>query len=74
MPDQFGFDHLPLRGQVMHLCIECGWPEHGTMVSEADRERHHRAHAQEAAKQIEKQRKANLALARKAKTEYRQEG
>ena len=75
MPDRYGFDDLPLRGNVMHICIECGWPEYGTTVSEADRERHHRKHSKEAAKELERQRKTNLALARKAKKEYhRQEG
>jgi hypothetical protein len=69
VPDQYGFDHLPRMGQVVHACIECEF--RGVSVSEADRKRHHRQHSKAAAAELERQRKANLALARKAKIEYR---
>jgi len=73
VPDSYGFDHLPHSGRVVHACIECEF--RGVSISEADRERHHRKHSKEAAKLLERQRKASLALARKAKKEYhRQEG
>lgn len=70
MPDSYGFDHLPHWGQVVHVCIVCDWPGWGQTISEADRKRHHRAHEKQSAKERERQRKANLALARKAKSEY----
>lgn len=74
MPDSFGFDTLPYWGRVIHRCTECEWPGWGVTVPEKERERHQRAHAKQSAKELERQRKANLALARKAKKEYRQEG
>ena len=70
MPDRFGFNHEPHRGAVFTRCIECDWPGWGVIVSEADRERHHLGHVKQSAKELERQRKANLALARKAKREY----
>jgi len=70
MPDPFGFDHLPHMGRVVHRCIECEWPGWGLTVPEKDRERHHRTHTKQAAKELEKQRLANLSLARRAKREY----
>ena len=71
MPDQFGFDHLPHMGRVVHRCVECAWPGWGVTVGEKDRERHARAHTREHAQELERQRKENLKLARQAKKEYR---
>ena len=73
MPDGYGFDHLPFRGQVIHRCIECEWPGWGVNVSEADRQRHSRAHAKQTAKQKEAERLANLAKARRLKAQAARE-
>lgn len=69
MPDRFGFNHLPDRGQVSHICIECDWPGHGICVTEEDREKHARSHARQIAKEQKAERLANLAKARKARRE-----
>lgn len=66
MPDKFGFDHL----LNFHRCIECEWPGYGHTVSENDRAKHARQHNRVREREIEKQRKSNLAEARKAKKEY----
>ena len=74
MPDRFMFDNEPHFGAVFHRCVECGWPGWGVIVPERERERHHRAHARERTRAIEATQKANLAKARKARKQYRQEG
>lgn len=73
MPDRFGFDHLPNWGTVTHRCIVegCEFPGPGIVLTEAERERHHRAHTRPAErkrqKEIENTRLRNLAKARKAR-------
>jgi hypothetical protein len=69
VPDKHGFNHLPDRGRISHMCIECDWPGHGRFVSEADRIKHARTHERERQKEIEKKRAAALAKARKARRE-----
>jgi sRNA-binding protein len=67
VPDATGFNHLPHWGVVHHQCVECDWPGFGVTVSDADRARHHRRHANAARREQEKARKENLAKARKAR-------
>ena len=73
MPDKLGFDHLPHMGSLYHRCIECGWPERDTFVSEADRTRHHKRHLRERNREAEATRQKNLAKARKAAEQKRRE-
>jgi hypothetical protein len=65
MPDSYGFDHLPNRGNLYHRCIECEWPGYGVSVSEADRRRHHLTHTRAMQREQDKERLQNLAKARK---------
>jgi len=73
VPDSFGFNHEPHHGRVFHRCIECDEYPWGVWISEKERERHHRKHQRERLRALEKARKANLRLARKAKRAYEKE-
>jgi hypothetical protein len=73
MPDKFGFDVLPDRGNVFHRCIECGWPGYGINVAEKDRERHHRTHARATQREIEAKRLDALRSARRIQRLSRKE-
>jgi hypothetical protein len=74
VPDRFGFTHEVYRGAIYNRCIECEWPGWGVILSEAARARHHQHHVRERSKAAAKQQKANLAKARKALKQNRQEG
>ena len=73
MPDSFGFNHEPHHGRVYHRCIECDEFPWGVWISERERERHHRKHERARARELERTRKANLRLARRAKRTYAKE-
>ena len=74
MPDEFGFNHLSVRGREFQRCIKCDWPSEQRPVSEHERRRHHEQHkradtkaARDAQKEAQAQRLKNLAKAREAK-------
>ncbi len=69
MPDSTGFNHEPHFGRVYHRCIECGWPGWGHNVTAADREKHHKGHVRDRERALARTQKANLAKARRAKTQ-----
>jgi len=68
MPDSYGFTHEPHWGEIFHRCTECDEFPWGTRLSEAKRRRHHEKHERERAKQLDHERRRNLAKARKALT------
>jgi len=68
MPDSYGFTHEPHRGEIFHRCVECDEFPWGTRLSEAQRRRHHEKHERARAKQLDHERRQNLAKARKALT------
>jgi len=70
MPDSFGFTHEPHWGVVYHRCVECDDYPWGCIVSERERQRHHAKHERDRQRQLERTRKANLRLARRAKRTY----
>ena len=73
MPDQYGFDHLPNWGIVSVRCIDCGAGGSPVTWTEKMREKHQRAHLREQEARRERERKANLADARRALQQKRLE-
>lgn len=73
MPDSYGFNHEPHRGQIFHRCIECEEFPWGTRLSEAQRRRHHEKHLRDRQREIERTRQANLAAARRLKVKAERE-